>query len=183
MSVLERARTTLTGAGTAIATRGLDAATKVNQRLEGTPVGEVAQQAASKATNAAMTALGVGASVLQRVRRRTEGAVQEAQPPLRSHAPLQDAATVVPTPATPPVVEPAALVDEATLAGTSAPPSAEELPIEDFDHLTIGSLRARLARLDALELATLIDYERAHAARANVLTMLENRINKVRAAG
>src|SRR3954468_5306226 len=177
MSVIERARTALAGAGTALATRGLDAATKINKRIDGTPAGDVAQRAASKATNAAMTALGTGAAVLQRVRRRTEGALQEAQPPLKTRPPLGDAATVVPPPATAPVLDPA------TIAGTSATPSVDDLPIEDYDHVTIGSLRARLARLDAIELATIIDYERAHAARANVLTMLENRITKVRAAG
>jgi hypothetical protein len=56
----------------------------------------------------------------------------------------------------------------------------DELPLDDYDHLTIGSLRARLPRLDAIALAQLVDYERVHANRLPVLTLLENRLAKVR---
>jgi hypothetical protein len=56
-----------------------------------------------------------------------------------------------------------------------------ELPLEDYDHLTLGSLRARLAKLDLTALVQLRDYERVHANRLQVLTMLENRIAKVTA--
>jgi hypothetical protein len=59
--------------------------------------------------------------------------------------------------------------------------SHDELPLEDYDHLTLGSLRARLAKLDLIALAQLRDYERVHANRLPVLTMLENRIAKVSA--
>lgn len=55
----------------------------------------------------------------------------------------------------------------------------DELPLEDYDHLTIGSLRARLARLDAVALAQLRDYERMHANRLPVITMLDNRLAKI----
>jgi hypothetical protein len=57
----------------------------------------------------------------------------------------------------------------------------DELPLDDYDHLTLGSLRARLARLDLAALVQLRDYERVHANRLPVLTMLENRIAKVTA--
>ena len=72
--------------------------------------------------------------------------------------------------------EVAALVEEATPGATL---THDQLPLEDYDHLTLGSLRARLPRLDAVSLVQLRDYERAHANRLPVLTMLENRIAKV----
>lgn len=56
---------------------------------------------------------------------------------------------------------------------------AAELPLSDFDHLSIGSLRSRLPRLDRDQLVQLLSYERAHADRLQVVTMLENRIAKV----
>jgi hypothetical protein len=169
MSVLEQARETVTGVGTAIAARGIDAATKVSKRIDGTPAGTAVQRATSTAATITLNAVGAGAAVLQRVRRRTQGTIQEHQ------APLADAATVVPPPTRSPIVDPATITPEAPVL------PADELPIEDFDHLTLGSLRARLARLDAVELGQLLAYERAHANRANVMTMLENRIAKVRA--
>ena len=58
-----------------------------------------------------------------------------------------------------------------------------ELPLPDYDHLTLPSLRARLARLDIVSLMQIRDYEKAHANRLPVITMLENRIAKVTAAG
>jgi hypothetical protein len=67
-------------------------------------------------------------------------------------------------------------VAEATPGATL---SHDQLPLEDYDHLTLGSLRARLPRLDAVALIQLRDYERAHANRLPVLTMLENRIAKI----
>lgn len=57
--------------------------------------------------------------------------------------------------------------------------SGDELPLVDYDHLTIGQLRARLRQLDAAQLVQLRDYEKVHANRLPVLTVLENRIAKV----
>jgi hypothetical protein len=60
------------------------------------------------------------------------------------------------------------------------PPGAlldhDELPLEDYDHLTLPQLRSRLRRLDLAGLAQVRDYERAHGDRLPVLTLLENRI-------
>ena len=58
----------------------------------------------------------------------------------------------------------------------------EDLPLADYDHLTLPALRARLARLDLTSLVQLRDYEKAHADRLPVVTMLENRIAKVTAS-
>lgn len=60
--------------------------------------------------------------------------------------------------------------------------SGDELPLVDYDHLTIGQLRARLRQLDAAQLVQLRDYEKAHANRLPILTVLENRIAKVNSA-
>jgi hypothetical protein len=56
-------------------------------------------------------------------------------------------------------------------------------PIANYDALSLPSLRARLRSLDAAQLARLAAYERAHAARAEVISMFENRIAKLRAGG
>lgn len=65
--------------------------------------------------------------------------------------------------------------------GSGAELDHEELPLPDFDHLTLGSLRGRLRRLSLAELVQLRDYELAHAHRLPIVTMLENRIAKLTA--
>jgi hypothetical protein len=55
--------------------------------------------------------------------------------------------------------------------------------VANYDMLSLPSLRARLRSLDADQLAQLTNYERAHAARADVLRMFENRVAKLRAGG
>ncbi len=56
---------------------------------------------------------------------------------------------------------------------------ATSLPVPNYDSLTIPSLRARLRNLDTAQLRTLLDYEKAHASRSDVLTMFERRIVKL----
>jgi hypothetical protein len=72
----------------------------------------------------------------------------------------------------------------AEVAGADDAPSGADiahadLPLPNFDHLTIGSLRARLRSLDIEQLVTLRSYELAHAHRLQVLTALENRIARL----
>jgi hypothetical protein len=55
----------------------------------------------------------------------------------------------------------------------------DDLPLANFDHMTIGSLRGHLRSLDLEQLVVLRGYEQAHAHRLQVLTMLENRIAKL----
>jgi len=64
-------------------------------------------------------------------------------------------------------------------AELAAPPA--ELPVPNYDGLSLPSLRARLRGLDVPQLRTLVDYERANAARADVITMFERRIEKLTA--
>lgn len=65
----------------------------------------------------------------------------------------------------------------------SATPGAalerDELPLDDYDHLTLGSLRARIRRLDAAQLVQLREYEQAHADRLPVIKALDTRLAKL----
>jgi hypothetical protein len=54
-----------------------------------------------------------------------------------------------------------------------------ELPVANYDELSIASLRARLRNLSADQLGQLIEYEKSHAGRADVITMFERRIVKI----
>ena len=65
-------------------------------------------------------------------------------------------------------------------AATAAPvASTGELPVPNYDDLTIASLRARLRNLSADQLAQLIGYEKSHANREDVVQMFERRIAKL----
>lgn len=59
------------------------------------------------------------------------------------------------------------------------PKAEKELPIPDFDNISIGSLRARLRNLSVDDLETLRAWEQEHANRIQVVTLLSNRIAKV----
>lgn len=78
---------------------------------------------------------------------------------------------------------PGAVADEveqiAEKLDVEAPQSRDELPIPDFDNISIGSLRARLRPLSVEQLVTLREWEQGHANRLNVLTTLDNRIAKL----
>lgn len=80
-----------------------------------------------------------------------------------------------------PAVAPAAVPLASAAEPVVAPEHPADLPVTDWDHLTLGSLRARLARLAVEDLLVLLAYERAHAARPAVVTMLQNRVAKVQA--
>ena len=58
---------------------------------------------------------------------------------------------------------------------------AAAAPLPNYDELSVASLRARLRNLDVAQVRQLAEYERAHAARAEVLTMFERRIAKLEA--
>lgn len=59
--------------------------------------------------------------------------------------------------------------------------TAADLPVPNYDDLSVPSLRARLRNLDADQVGQLRDYEKAHANRESVLAMYDNRIAKLRA--
>jgi hypothetical protein len=54
-----------------------------------------------------------------------------------------------------------------------------DLPLPDYDHMTLGSLRGRMRSLDLPQLIQIRDYEKAHADRLPIVTMLDNRIAKL----
>jgi hypothetical protein len=92
----------------------------------------------------------------------------------------------------PPVTSEPAAVTEQTSTESSVTPEAPattpeapaiSLPVPNYDTLTVPSLRARLRNLDPAQLHTLIDYEKAHAGRADVLTMFERRVAKLESDG
>jgi hypothetical protein len=56
-----------------------------------------------------------------------------------------------------------------------------EPPLPNYGELSVASLRARLRNLDVAQVRRLADYERAHAARDDVLAMFERRIAKLEA--
>lgn len=90
-------------------------------------------------------------------------------------APKVDAVKVE-TAASPEVVEKVEEVS-ATVGGEVV--SHDELPLPDYDHLTLGSLRGRMRSLDLPQLIQIRDYEKAHANRLPIVTMLDNRIAKL----
>lgn len=72
------------------------------------------------------------------------------------------------------VVDPYDLGDRAETPGATL--AHDDLPLADYDHLTLGSLRARIRKLTPSELVQLLDYERTHADRLPVVTLFENRL-------
>jgi hypothetical protein len=57
----------------------------------------------------------------------------------------------------------------------------DDLPLPDYDHLPLGSLTTRIRSLDAGDLQSLIEYERSHANRVQMVTVMENRLTSLRA--
>ncbi len=64
--------------------------------------------------------------------------------------------------------------------GTAAGP-ADSAPLPNYDELSIASLRARLRNLDVTQVRGLVEYEKGHAGRTDVIVMLERRIAKLEA--
>jgi hypothetical protein len=77
--------------------------------------------------------------------------------------------------------EEAAAPAEAAAPETVAPEASADLPLANYDESTVASLRARLRNLSVDQLTQLIEYEKGHAARADVITMFERRIAKIEA--
>jgi hypothetical protein len=94
--------------------------------------------------------------------------------PPKKTVPQTKAAVAEAVSAEPAVAEPA--VAEPTVAEVTP---AAELPLANYDSLTIASLRARLRNLSVAQLGQLIAYEKAHAARADVIAMFERRVAKL----
>jgi hypothetical protein len=86
------------------------------------------------------------------------------------------------TPEAEPQAAPAETVAAETVAAETATPATEvsaDLPLANYDTLTVASLRARLRTLSVPQLRILLDYERAHQEREEVTGMFERRIAKI----
>jgi len=57
----------------------------------------------------------------------------------------------------------------------------QTLPLANYDHLTLASVRARLRGLSVSQLRILADYERDNAGRPELVGMFERRIEKLQA--
>jgi hypothetical protein len=62
-------------------------------------------------------------------------------------------------------------------------PDEAPLPIPGYDALSLPSLRARLRSLDASQLQVLLEYEKSHGGRHDVVMMFERRITKLESSG
>ena len=69
----------------------------------------------------------------------------------------------------------------ATADAVGSKPGDSGPPLPNYDELSFASLRARLRNLDVAKVRQLAEYERAHAARADVIAMFERRIVKLEA--
>ena len=86
-------------------------------------------------------------------------------------------ATAKPAPAPKPAARarPAA----AAKAAPAAKPAPTAPPLPGYDDLSLPSLRARLRTLDATGIKAMLDYEKTHARRDEVISMLERRLAKI----
>jgi hypothetical protein len=112
-----------------------------------------------------------------------------AHPPKEQPAPravpdltVSEAAKEVGAPGAATAEADAAVVDAVRTEKIPVAPTRDDLPIADFDSVSIPSLRSRLRSLSVADLAMLREYEQAHAHRLPVITMLDNRLAKLAAA-
>jgi len=114
-------------------------------------------------------------------------AAERAEPaaPGESRVPDEAAGRAEPAPAGEPQVAGAA-AEEAQPRHPGVPGEAAdraragEPPVPGWAELTLGSIRARLRRLSEEDLVALQGYEESHSARPEVVSMLQNRLTKVR---
>jgi hypothetical protein len=116
-------------------------------------------------------------------------AVREAQ---ATHGPVitktTSTAKAAPATKTAPATKSAPATKASPAARTVPAPRAAEAapagpapPLPGYDDLSIASLRARLRVLDAPAIEAMLAYEKAHARREPVITMLERRLAKISA--
>jgi hypothetical protein len=133
-------------------------------------------------------------SVMDKVRSKSAPSPQttapettEAEPKTTGKAPeaaAEPAAVTAQEPAAEPavvvaeVVVPEAVVVETVVA---EPETGSALPLANYDESSVASLRARLRNLSVAQLTQLVEYEKSHADRADVIAMFERRIAKVEA--
>ena len=169
------------------------------------------KEAPAQALRGVFAGIGQVLLITDKLRNKTPAQVpqarapQPAQPrsePVPPAPPAAQAPTTPPTASAPPV-PPAdgvtaardldqtgnvrLLTSEEAEAGSTAPtvdamtPVGNGVPLPNYDELSIASLRARLRNLDVVQVRELAEYEKAHAARADVMAMFARRIAKLEA--
>jgi hypothetical protein len=104
-------------------------------------------------------------------------AVQETLPVAEPATTSSETTGRIDSAATPEVVEQVEKIAENV--GAPLITDHSELPLPDYDHMTLGALRGRLRSLDMQQLVQLRDYEKSKADRLPVVTMFDNRIAKL----
>ncbi len=72
-----------------------------------------------------------------------------------------------------------AVITKPRMGSTMGAPRNTAKALSSTPALTIASLRARLRNLSADQVAQLVDYEKSHANREDVVQMFERRIAKL----
>lgn len=138
----------------------------------------------ASALRAMFAGIGSLLSVVDKVRSKPAA---EAPDNVEAPAPQASESAETPVAAAPETTaEPAAVVAETTVEPSAAaaetvaePAAAEALPLENYEELTVASLRARLRNLSNEDLAQLVAYEEAHQNRPEVIKMFKNRVIKM----
>jgi len=110
-----------------------------------------------------------------------EPAAKAAAEPAASPATSSASAAAAPTAAAPTAAAPGVTAPAAPATPDTPAAGAGALPLANYDQLSLASLRARLRVLDAAQVSLLLDYEKAHESRPDVVTMFERRIAKLNA--
>jgi len=164
---------------------------RVEDALAGTPVAglydkvedtlEDVADTVGKAATAARARVGTAADRAAESVPERDDAVSDAEQPKGKATPkaTEPDSTRIDTAAAPDVV--AAVEKVAAKVSVAPTASAGDLPLADYDHLTLGALRGQLRSLEVDQLVQLRSYEKSKADRLPVVTMLDNRIAKLAA--
>jgi hypothetical protein len=106
-------------------------------------------------------------------------APEATAPEATAHEAAAEPETVAPETAVAETAVAETATPEETAAPAAAPETVAELPLANYDESTVASLRARLRNLSAGQLTQLVEYEKGHAARPDVISMFERRIAKI----
>ena len=159
---------------------------RVEDLVERTPLASAYDRAEDALEDAGDGLRAVAGTATRATKKATEKAadalesVPEAEQPKGVPTPkaTEPDSTRVDTAVTPEVE---AVVEDTAAAVAVEVPAHDELPLPDYDHMTLGSLRGRLRSLSVEQLVAVRAYEKAHADRLPVVTMLDNRIAKLAA--
>lgn len=169
---------------------------RFEDRLQGTPLArpydrieDGLEDAAETVTQLVRSGTGKAEKAVAKPAKKAAKKAAEKPVQLDLDVPEAEAPKGEPTPSAPKVeavkVETAASsevvekVEEVSATVGGEVVSHDELPLPDYDHLTLGSLRGRMRSLDLPQLIQIRDYEKAHANRLPIVTMLDNRIAKL----